>query len=124
MVTDALLTAAGQVTLVDDGTGLTGTGIVRLAPAGEQWEIRTTNVLCSTRVNESLCRVYRDQIGDIYVIDGTYSGSSGDTSDTVIQLTDGQPLYYVWTGGDIGATATVRVTGYRSQIGRGFRAVY
>lgn len=124
MNTQALLSVGGQVVLVDDGTGLTGTGIVRLAPTGEQWEIHNTNVLCSTRTNESLCRVYRDQIGDIYVIDGTYSGSSGDTSDTVIQLTDGQPLYYVWTGGDIGATATVRVTGFKSPPTGGFRAVY
>lgn len=119
-----LLTAVGQETLIDDGTGLTGTALIRLAPAGEQWEINLSNVLCSSRVNEALCRVYRDQIGDMYVIDGTYSGSSGDTSNTVIYLTDGQPLYFVWTGGDIGATCTVRVTGWKSQDRNGFRAVY
>jgi hypothetical protein len=101
-----------------------GYGLIRLAPTGQKWEVTSTNVLCSSRVLESRCRIYLDQVGDAYAIDGTYSGSSGDTSDTVHYLTDGQPMFIEWSGGDVGATASVRIIGWASVMGMGFRAVH
>ena len=108
-------------TVVLNGTGY---GYVRLSPQGEKWEIRRTFVQCSTRTNEARCVVYGQQIGEQYALDGTYSGSSGDTSDTVIYLEDGQPLFVEWSGGDAGATAVVTISGWRSVPDGGFRAVH
>ena len=101
-----------------------GYGYIRLAPAGKKWQITSINVLCSTHVLEARARIYVDQIGDAYAIDGTYSGSSGDTSDTVFYLTDGQPMYVEWSGGDVGTIASVRVLGWASVMNMGFRAVH
>lgn len=109
----------GSVTL--DGTGY---GYVRLAPSGEKWEVRRVRVECSTTTNEAQCKTYRNQIASRYVIDGTYSGSTGDTSDTPIYLEDGQAMIVEWTGGDAGATATVTISGWRSVPAGGFRAVH
>jgi hypothetical protein len=101
-----------------------GYGAIRLAPAGQKWQITSTNVLCSTRVAEARCRVYIGQVSDSNVIDGTYSGSSGDTSDTVYYLNDGEAMWVEWSGGDPGAIATVKINGWTSVPNRGFRAVH
>lgn len=101
-----------------------GTGTIRLAPAGEKWQIDRTYVKCSTRVSEAQCVTYIGQVADQYIVDGTYSGSSGDTSDTVLYLEDGQGMHLVWTGGDDGATATVTISGWKSPPLGGFRAIH
>ena len=115
----ALLDVDGSVTL--DGSGY---GVVRLAPAGEKWEVRRTRTECSTATNEATVKVYRNQVAPRYVIDGTYSGSTGDTSDTVYYLEDGQAVIIEWSGGDPGATATVTLSGWRSEPSGGFRAIH
>lgn len=101
-----------------------GSGAVRFAPAGEQWEVLNISVKCSTAVNESTAQVYIGQIGQLYRHSGTYAGSTGDnnTLEQPIILTDGQPLYVAWTGGDVGATATATLSGNRTVPNRGFRA--
>lgn len=114
----SLLDASGSITL--DGSG---NGTVRLAPAGEKWEVRRTRVECSTSTTEAVVRLYRNQVAPRYVIDGTESGSTGDTSDTVYFLEDGVGVIVEWTGGDPGATATVTLSGWRSNPIGGFRAV-
>lgn len=113
------LDGAGSVVL--DATGY---GTVRLAPSGEKWEIRRVHVECSTATLEAQSKTYRNQIAPRYVIDGTYSGSTGDTSDTPIYLEDGQAMIVEWTGGDVGATATVTISGWRSAPSGGFRAIH
>lgn len=112
----ALLDYSANVVL--DGSGY---GEVRIAPTTEPWEIRNTSVVVSDRTSEARLRVYVGQIGDIYQMDVTYSGSSGDSSDTVYNLNEGEAIYFVWDGGTPGATASVRIRGVRSQINRGFR---
>jgi hypothetical protein len=100
-----------------------GNGTVRFAPAGEDWEIVYNSVNVSTSVKQSISNTFTPFVGANYLRDGTRSGSSGDTSDNVYQLQDGTPIFFTWTGGDVGATATVTITYYKSvPAGRGFRA--
>lgn len=119
MADAARLDASGSAIL--DGTGY---GTVRLAPAGEKWEIRRSRVECSTNTLEAVCRLYQGRIASSAVVDGTEAGSTGDTSDTVFYLEDGQALFVEWSGGDPGATATVTVSGWKSMPEGGFRAVH
>lgn len=100
-----------------------GNGVITLAPRGEKWQIDLSNVVCSTHILEAEVRVYIGQIADMNQIDGTYSGSSGDRSDTVIYLHDGEQVIFVWQGGDPGAQATVKITGWTTTPVGGFRAV-
>jgi hypothetical protein len=103
-----------------------GNGTVRFAPAGEQWSVTGVSVSASSNTKEATATMYKDYIGQQYRIAGTYAGSTGDTNDlsTPIPFVDGQPLYVQWIGGDVGATATAIVYGYKTVVNRGFRAGY
>jgi hypothetical protein len=116
MQNEAILEGGGQVTL--DGSGY---GYLRFAPQGEQWEIHYTNVSVATHVKEAQGRTYIRQIGPQYTIDTTASGSTGDTSDTVIYLPDGVAVFFEWTGGDASAVASVAFRGFKSPPVGGFR---
>lgn len=108
-----LLRESDYVTL--DGSG---NGTVRMAPDGshEYWMPESVAVKVSTAVAEAQCSVYiGPKIADEYFVDGTFSGSSGAGSDLVAgheigQLADPY-IWAVWTGGDPGAQATLRVIG-------------
>lgn len=99
-----------------------GIATVTLTPHGENWRIQRLSVKVSTKVLEAVATVYRGLVGDLYVIEASFSGSSGDTTDTEIVLRDGENVIVQWTGADIGATATVTATGWRSNPLGGFRA--
>jgi hypothetical protein len=102
-----------------------GNGSIRLAPAGEKWRINNISVQASSAVNEATATVYKRFIGTAYRHSGTYAGSSGDNNqlDEPIRLNDGEPIWIQWTGGDVGATATVVLTGEKTVPSmRGFRA--
>lgn len=115
---DAILNYSAQVTL--NGSGY---GAIRIGPAGEQWWISRTMVRASTRVKEATTTIYQTNIGANFQRDITYTGSTGDTSDTNFHLTDGDCLWVEWVGGDPGAIATVTVSGNRSNPVGGFRAI-
>lgn len=102
--------------------GADGTATLMFAPHGENWEVNRLTVKVSTRVLESKASYYLTNIGDQYLQEETYSGSSGDTTDTSLFLTDGDPLWVKWTGADIGAVATATLRGWRSAPAGGFRA--
>ena len=113
------LFSQGTTTL--DGSG---NGTVVLRPSGETWNVSALTVNVSTRVLESAARVYKNYVGDNYLVDSTISGSTGDTSDTVHDLRDGESLIIVWSGGDAGATANAVARGIASDFSAGgFRAV-
>ncbi len=120
MNTQRWMTYSQSVTL--DGTGY---GYIRVAPAGRTWYITSMNVRVSTKVAEASVRTYTQQIGEQYQMDSTEMGSTGDTSNTQYTLTDGQPLFIEWTGGDAGATASVTISGYETvdTTGSVFRAI-
>jgi hypothetical protein len=92
-----------------------------LAPHGEVWQINRTAVVASSHVLEATATSYRGLVGDPYVVDSTFSGSSGSTSDTPVTLRDGDTMIVVRTGGDIGATYTVTCNGWRTTPMGGFR---
>lgn len=112
MTASAPLAENASVTL--DGAGA---GTLRMMPqgGGQIWLPTSAAVKCSTAVNEATCRIYiGPSATDQYFIDGTFSGSSGDSTDRVAGTqvdTHGNTLWAVWAGGDAGVTATMTVTG-------------
>jgi hypothetical protein len=99
-----------------------GVATISVAPHGENWRIQSNTVKVSTKVLEARAQSYRGySVADAYLIEGTFSGSSGDTSNTDIFLTDGQAFTVQWTGADVGAIATLIIMGWRSTPSGGFR---
>lgn len=88
-----------------------GNGSIRLAFPGKLMRITRVTVATAPATREVLCRVYRDFIGPPYLLDTTYTGGTGDTSDTVHIVADGSCLYVVWEDGDSRAVATVTYSG-------------
>lgn len=108
-----------QASVVLNGSG---NGSVSFTPHGENWRITNTGVRVSTTVLEAVASTYRGLIGPPYLIEVTNSGSHGDNSNTDIFLRDGETVIIEWVGGDVGATATATLTGWRSTPFGGFRA--
>lgn len=94
-----------------------GGGTAKIGPlsAREVWHPTQVSVMCSSAVNEAVCRIYVGDAADQRNFrDGTFSGSSGDSSDNVaVQVKSGHYVFAVWTGGDARATATMTVIGTR-----------
>lgn len=112
--------ATGGVTL-DAG----GNGQVQLGPvnASELWTAQVvsvkTNQAPGAVVNEAQCRIYAGpDTSDPYYVDGTLSGSTGDSTDRVAyqQIGVGAFVFAIWTGGDPGAEGIVNVYGTK-QVG-------
>lgn len=109
------LNVSGEVTLDSAGDGT-----VRLSPDGpsEHWFPSLASVKVATATAEAQCRIYAGpKVADEYFIDGTLSGSTGDSTDRVsgyeIARTRTPYLWAKWTGGDAGAQATLVVNGTR-----------
>jgi hypothetical protein len=102
-------------TVVLDGSG---NGTARMRPDGSQeyWLPTGASVKVSSNINEAECIIY---IGpsptDPYVVDGTFTGSFTNSTDRVAGYTIGSHadpyIWAVWSGGDPGAQATLRVIG-------------
>lgn len=101
-----------------------GNGMLRFAPAGESWEIQNISVQASSAILEATATVYKRFVGTPYRHSGTYAGSTGDNNqlEQPIKLNDGEPIWIVWAGGDVGATATAVLIGRKTVPDRGFRA--
>jgi hypothetical protein len=105
----------GSVTVVLNGSG---NGTARIGPIGarEKWYAATAAVSCATNAAEALCRLYvGDQPIPSNYVDGTLSGSTGDSTGRVAgaPITLGRYIWAVWTGGDPGTVATLAVSGTR-----------
>ena len=105
MATRPLFTQ-GSVTL--DGTGY---GLVTFRPSGETWTIQSVTVNVNNTTAEARSNSYKGYVGPAYLVDATYTGSSGDTSDTIHELQDGEAFLVEWVGGTPGATASVNMRG-------------
>lgn len=88
-----------------------GNGVASLTPDGGDWKVTITSVSVNSSTSEPTANLYLNTVGDVGFIEGTYSGSS-DSSDTSYVVSLGEVLYCQWTGGDPGATATLRITGW------------
>lgn len=108
--------APGVATVALDASG---NGTVKIGPIGsrEVWSPAVASVSVSTNVNEAQCRIYAgDSAIPANFIDGTLSGSTGDSTDRVSgsSVPLGSFIWAVWTGGDTGSVATLNVTGTKT----------
>src|SRR5215831_13424817 len=103
-----------SATVVLDGSG---NGTAQLGPlsAREVWHPANVHVFVNQNpTNEAECRIFKgDQPITTNYRDGTFSGSSGDSTDSLNAdvVICGEKVIAVWTGGDAGFTATINVTG-------------
>lgn len=92
-----------------------GGGTARLGPVSlrESWTPAVASVKVSTNNSEAECRIFEGtDTSDPNYVDGTLSGSTGDSTSNVYgPLEPGNWIWAVWTGGDPGATAYLNVTG-------------
>ena len=103
----------GQATITLDGSG-NGTAKVGPLTARENWQPQIASVSVATNAAEAACKVYVGPAATAaYFLDGTLSGSTGDSTDRVsaAPCPHGYWVWAVWAGGDPGAVATLRVTG-------------
>lgn len=106
----------GTATAVLNGSG---NGVAKLGPVGarETWTPATVAVSVATNTSEASCRIYAgDSPTPANFIDGTLSGSTGDSTDRIAgsRLQVGDFIWAAWFGGDPGSVGTVNVTGNRS----------
>ena len=106
----------GSNTVTLDGSG---NGTTRLGPVGprEVWTAAAASVSVATNAAEAQCRIYAGPAATpSYFVDGTLSGSTGDSTDRVSgrAIPLGEFVWAVWTGGDPGAVATLNVIGTRT----------
>lgn len=92
-----------------------GTGTVTIGPTyyGEQWHVTNLVVTVSSATLRPMAKVYLGPAVASNQQDSTFSGDN-DSSDTVYDLFASQVLTIVWTGGDVGATATATVAGQKT----------
>ncbi|MGH3121721.1 MAG: hypothetical protein ACRDND_11955 [Streptosporangiaceae bacterium] len=106
------LQESGWVTL-----DASGNGTLKMVPYGGAvaWLPSVLSVKASSNTAEASCRNYIGPApADQWFVDGTLSGSTGDSTDAVAGRqvdTHGNSLWAVWEGGDPGATATMTVSG-------------
>lgn len=98
-------TAIQQCTLDANGNGQ-----VILTPPGINWQIETTSVSVTTSVKQPVFQMYRNSVSPSSFLQGSYSGAL-DSSDTGIYVFTGQTIIGVWTGGDVGSIAVLRLEG-------------
>lgn len=98
-----------------------GTVTVQFQAAGYNYVIDVVSVKCTTHTLEAVATIYQNQIGDMYRIDATFTGSSGDTCDTAIHVNDGESVWIQWVGADVGSVCTATISGWKYVPQRGFR---
>lgn len=111
-MTDRPLNTSGSVTL-----NASGTGTVTLAPGmGLRWALTVAAVSTSTSVKVPQCNIYMGgSPTPDNLVDGTFSGNLDSTGRVDgLPLMNGQKVMAVWTGGDVGAKATLSITGTES----------
>jgi hypothetical protein len=105
----------GTATVALDGSG---NGTAKLGPVGarEVWQPSVASVSVATNAAEASCKILvGDPVSQTFV-DGTLSGSTGDSTDRVsaYSIPLGWFVWAKWAGGDPGAVATLSVGGTRT----------
>jgi hypothetical protein len=109
------LTATASTVLDANGNGTAQGGPTS---PGTVWLPAIASVNCNEAevINEAACKTYAGAfVSSGTFVDGTLSGSSGDSTQNIAGRTiyPGQYVFAVWTGGDPGALAVLNVTGTR-----------
>jgi hypothetical protein len=114
------LSTSGVVTLNGAGAGTAQIGPINQR---ETWSPAVVSVKTVQApgmvVNEAQCRIFCGaDASDPNYVDGTLSGSTGDSTSNVAGQTIrcGEYVFAIWTGGDAGVQGRVNVTGTR-QLG-------
>lgn len=102
------------LTVTLDGSG---NGTVSFQSNGKNARITNLFVKVSTTTNQARCNIYRGQVSDSNIVNVTNSGSTGASLSGNIDITDGETIYVVWTGGDAGSTATATFSGITIPFG-------
>lgn len=106
-----------------------GNGTLTFRPSGRTWKLTrvfmqvqnaTTRAVSNT--NEAQGTVYIGSLAATSLVGGTIAASTGDTAMADETVTDGTPLYVVFTGGDVGAIAVATIGGTQDDPEGGFRA--
>jgi hypothetical protein len=108
------LTKTAKVTL--DGSG-NGTAQIGPASAGEVWYPDVVSVSAATNVAEASCKIFAGPlIAPFTFVDGTLSGSTGDSTGKISGkvIRPGLVIFAQWAGGDPGAVATMNIYGNRA----------
>lgn len=120
-MTTVTLNQSAVVTL--DGSG---NGRAQLGPVNqrESWQPAVvsvkTNQAPAAVVNQAQCSIYcGPDTSDSNFVDGTLSGSTGDSTSNVggQAVNCGEYVFAVWTGGDPGAQGRVIVSGTKQLAG-------
>ena len=90
----------------------TGKATVRVQPlrAFESWRITNTGISSSSTTNVPTFKLYRGMESASNLIDATYTATI-NSSDTVIDLNNGEALVGVFEGADVGSVCTMSVSG-------------
>lgn len=96
-----------------------GEGQVEIGPAGQDWVTSLISVSTSTAVKKPLVSLYKGGISTANLLEDTYGN---DAYNDPVLLQPGELLYVTWAGGDVGATATLRVAGKSYPAGQGAAA--
>lgn len=95
-------TRASPATTLD----ATGGAQVEIGVTGGDWVVTRSTVKVTTNTKEPTFRLYRSRVSDAGYLEGTYTGSD-DVSDTRHVFQQGESIVGVWSGGDVGAKATL-----------------
>lgn len=109
---DSPLNESASVTLDASGNG---TLAMKPYSGSLTWLPTIVSVKASSHTAEASCKIYAGpSADDQWFVDGTLSGSTGDSTGQIEgrQIdTHGNTLWAVWEGGDAGAVATMTVAG-------------
>lgn len=118
---DVTLYQSATVTLNGAGAGTAQLGPVNVRESWAPLVVSVkTNQTAATIVNEAQCKIFvGPDTSDSNYVDGTLSGSTGDsTSNVTGQVVDvGEYVFAVWSGGDAGAQGRVIVSGTKTLSG-------
>jgi hypothetical protein len=91
-----------------------GNAAIEIGPImhGETWHVKVVAINVSTAVNEPQGRSYLNGV----FVGGSYTASMNSNNDPVT-LPSGQKYRCVWTGADVGATASLTLLGLKEKVG-------
>jgi len=103
----------GELDLTKDGTfDASGRATAFLGPerASQLWRIKRVTV-STTSSTKTQCKLYRTAESPSRQLDNTPRGNSDTSEDNSYEFRTPEKLLAVWTGGTVGAVATLNIIG-------------